>query len=95
MNNKLELLAQRRAMLANKAAEQRLELSFAVDPLRTSLGYADQGMKAYKFISRHPALVTGAVALAFFVIPKHWLAFLQKSLMPVGLTLVTRYLTRD
>lgn len=95
MSNRFKILAERRALLSRHAAKQRAELSDAFEPLRVPLGYADHGLKAFKFLSRHPVLLSGLLAVAVYVMPKHWSTILKSGLMPLGVSLATKYLTKD
>lgn len=95
MNNRLEILAAHRALLSSHAAKQRADLSNAFEPLRVPLSYADQGLKTFRFLSRHPVLVSGILAFAVFMMPKHWMTILKSGFMPLGLSLATKYLTKD
>lgn len=95
MNKRIEQLAERRAQLSREAAIQRTELQTAFAPLSTKLGYADQGMKALRFLARHPMLVTGIVAVAVYMMPKHWSRILKSGLMPLAVSLATKYLTKE
>ena len=78
MNNKIEQLAEHRALLVSKAADQRAGLAAAFAPLRVPLGYADHGLKAYRFLAHHPAVSAGVAALVIFIVPKHWFFGLDK-----------------
>jgi len=59
MNNTLISLAERRERLVAQAAAQRVQLAQNIDPLRSPLARADQGLAALRYIKRHPALMVG------------------------------------
>lgn len=95
MNKRIEQLAARRAELSSVAAKQRAELNTAFAPLSTKLAYADQGVRVFRFLARHPILVTGVVALAVYMMPKHWSRILKSGLLPLAVSLATKYLTKE
>ncbi len=65
MNPNLTRLAERRERLVAQAARQRTALAQNIEPWRTPLAVADQGLAALSFLRRHPALiVVGGVVLA-------------------------------
>ena len=67
MKTKLIELAERRAALVAKAAQQRTELSQAAAPWHGPLAVVDQGVKVAHYLKRHPVLLAGAAAaLAIF-----------------------------
>lgn len=66
---KLARLAERRAELVAQTAQQRAELTGAVEPWHAALGMADHGLSALRFIARHKILAAGAVALALALRP--------------------------
>jgi hypothetical protein len=63
MNDKLIRLAERRERLVAQAAAQRMTLSQNIDPWRTPLARADQGLAALRYIKSHPAWIVGGVVL--------------------------------
>jgi hypothetical protein len=63
MNDKLIRLAERRERLAAQAAAQRMTLAQNIDPWRTPLARADQGLAALRYIKSHPAWIVGGVVL--------------------------------
>ncbi len=63
MKDKLILLAQRRERLIEQSAAQRMVLAQNVEPWRTPLALADQGLAALRFVRRHPAWIIGGGAL--------------------------------
>lgn len=82
-------------MLSEQADKQREALKTALLPFGRTLGYADKGMKVYQLIYRHPLLAAGAVALAAYFVPRHWLTVIKNGLMPWGVSLATRYLLKE
>jgi hypothetical protein len=65
MNQNLIRLAERRERLVAQAAAQRTALAQNIEPWRTPLALADQGLAALRFIKRHPAwIVGGGILLA-------------------------------
>jgi hypothetical protein len=69
MNANLTRLAEQRERLIAHAAAQRTALGHAIEPLRTPLSIADQGLAALRFIKRHPAWIVGGAVLIAAVRP--------------------------
>lgn len=63
MNDKLIRLAERRERLVAQAAAQRMTLAQSIEPWRTPLARADQGLAALRYIKSHPAWIVGGVVL--------------------------------
>ncbi|HUX65141.1 YqjK-like family protein [Sulfuricella sp.] len=63
MNDKLIRLAERRERLVAQAAAQRMTLAQNIEPWRTPLARADQGLAALRYIKSHPAWIVGGVVL--------------------------------
>jgi hypothetical protein len=63
MNGKLIRLAERRERLIAQAAAQRVALAQSIEPWRTPLALADQGLAALRYIKRNPAWIVGGVVL--------------------------------
>lgn len=63
MNEKLIRLAERRERLVAQAAAQRMALAQNIEPWRTPLARADQGLAALRYIKSHPAWIVGGVVL--------------------------------
>lgn len=63
MNVKLIRLAERRERLVAQAAAQRMALAQNIEPWRSPLARADQGLAALRYIKSHPAWIVGGVAL--------------------------------
>lgn len=59
MNEELTRLVQRRERLVAQAAAQRIALAQGIEPWRTPLALADQGLDALRFIKNHPLWVVG------------------------------------
>jgi len=78
MNKKLLELAQRRAMLVARVAEQRSELAREVEYWRRPLSVVDQGFQAVRYLERHPLLLLGAAAVVAVLSPKRALVWLQR-----------------
>lgn len=65
MNPNLIRLAERRERLVAQAAAQRTALAQNIEPWRTPLALADQGLAVLRVIKHHPAwIVAGGVLLA-------------------------------
>lgn len=60
---KLLILAQRRERLVLEAAQQRVQLTEAIEAWRGPLALADQGLAAISFIKSHPFYVAGISAV--------------------------------
>ena len=69
MNDKLIRLAERRERLVAQAAAQRMALAQNIEPWRTPLARADQGLAALRYIKNHPAWIVGGVALLAILRP--------------------------
>ncbi len=63
MNKKQLQLARRREYLVAKASAQRATLAANVEPWRTPLALADQGLSALRYIRRHPEWIAGIAVL--------------------------------
>jgi len=90
MNNKIAQLAERRASLVAKMANQRMALTEAFAPLHVPLTIADKGLHAFRYLAQHPALMAGAVALTVMVRPKRWLFMLESGWMVWRMALAAR-----
>jgi hypothetical protein len=77
------------------AAQQRADLRDAIAPLQTTLSYAEQGVRALRFVARHPVLMAGALAITAYIMPKRWVSVLKKGLLPWGISLATRFLIKE
>ena len=73
MNKKLIKLAQRRKRLVLEAAEQRVQLTQAVDAWRTPLALADQGLATISFIKKHPILMAASTAVLVRLVRKSFI----------------------
>ena len=62
MNEKLTLLAERRAQLVAQAEMQRTVLAQSIEPWRTPLAWADRGLDALRVFRRHPVWLPAGVA---------------------------------
>ena len=78
MNTKLIELAERRATLVARAANQRSELAQALTPWRRPLAVVDKGVLAARYLGRHPGLVVGAVAFVAVLRPKRVFGWLRR-----------------
>lgn len=85
MSKKLENLAERRSRLVDTIAVQRDDLGKAFIPLRKPLAWADKGLHMLGYITKHPLLLSGAVAgtaaVAVAMRPKRWLLMLESGWM--------------
>lgn len=67
MKHKLPRLAERREFLVKQAAMQRIALAQGIEPWRTPLAVADQGLAALRFVGQHPAwVIAGSVLLVWW-----------------------------
>lgn len=69
MNDKLTRLAARREQLIAQAATQRMALAQSIEPWRTPLALADQGLAVVRLIKSRPAWLAGAALLLAVVRP--------------------------
>lgn len=90
MSNMRIQLAERRAALVCKAAQQRIEFTAAFGPYRAPLKLADQGLNAARYIAKHPAILAGVVALAVAVKPKRWYFLMESGWMAWRLALAAK-----
>jgi hypothetical protein len=81
MNKKIAQLAERRAYLKFRIANQRMALAEAVAPFRGPLAILDKGLQAFRYLAKHTALVAGIVAFAAVIRPNRWLFMLEKGWM--------------
>ena len=63
MNKKLIRLAEQRERLVAQVAAQRTALAQNIEPWRTPLALADQGLAALRYIKSHPEWIVGVVVL--------------------------------
>ena len=59
MNSKLTQLAERRERLIAQAAAQRMVLAQNIEPWRTPLAIADQGLAALRYLKSRPVWIIG------------------------------------
>jgi hypothetical protein len=78
MNKTLTRLAERRNQLVTQAAAQRAVLAHDLEPWRTRLALADQGIAVIRYVKRHPALLVGAALLIAALRPRHFGTWLQR-----------------
>lgn len=90
MNHKKKQLAERRAALIYKAANQRVELTLAFAPLHAPLNIADKGIQVLNYLARRPFLIAGALAIAVAVRPKRWLTVLKNGWLVWRLSVAAR-----
>jgi YqjK-like protein len=90
MTNMRIQLAERRAALVSKAAQQRMQLTASFEALRAPLALADQGLNVVRNIAKHPFIVTGVVALAVVAKPKRWIFILESGWMAWRLALAAK-----
>jgi hypothetical protein len=81
MNTKQAQLAQRHAALVNRIAEQRNQLSVAMEPFQAPLSLVDKGVMVYRFLAHKPLLMGGIAALVAATHPKRWLFVLENGFM--------------
>ncbi len=63
MNDKLTRLAARREQLIAQTAAQRMALAQSIEPWRTPLVLADQGLTVIRLIKSRPVWLVGAALL--------------------------------
>lgn len=63
INKKLAILAEHRQQLVAQAAAQRTALVTNLEPWRTPLALADNGLAIIRYIKRHPVLIVGGIFL--------------------------------
>jgi len=78
MNDRLFILAQRRATLIAKSAQQRSELAQVAVPLKKALELADKGLEAVRYIRRHPVLLAGAFIVTAIWRPKGVIGWIRR-----------------
>lgn len=78
MNEKLIALAERRALLVARSANQRTELAQVMAPWKTRLGWVDHGLSAMRYIGEHTALVAGALGIVTILSPKRVFGWLRR-----------------
>lgn len=69
-DDRLSLLALRRAQLVRQAAEQRRQVGLAVAPLAGALSWLDRGAVAWSLLRRRPWLIAVPVALLVWWRPR-------------------------
>lgn len=94
MNAKLALLAERRAHLVSRAAEQRATLAHCVEALRAPLEMVDRGIAVLAYVRRHPVAVIGATTLAIALSPRLAGSWLRRSWLVWRLTRALRNWSR-
>lgn len=78
MNRKLAQLAERRRLLVAQAAAQRAVLARDAAPLHARLALVDQGLAAFRYVARRPALIVGAALLLAALRPRRTGKWLQR-----------------
>lgn len=63
MNKKLVLISKRREQLISQAAKQRMALAEEAVPFRSTLLLADRGLFIARYLTQHPSIAIGSVAL--------------------------------
>jgi hypothetical protein len=71
MNEKAKRLLQRRERLVAQAEAQRQNLARDIEPLRAPLALADRGLRALRYVNRHPKWMVGGVVLLAVLQPRH------------------------
>jgi len=79
MSDKLTQLARRREHLVAQAAAQRMALAQNIEPWRTPLALADQGLAALRFVRSHPVWIIGGGVLLTALRPGHVWKWLRRS----------------
>lgn len=70
MNKTLLQIAARRERIIAKAASQRGALAQHVEPWRTPLALADQGINVLRYLKHHPEGIVGVLIVLAAVRPK-------------------------
>lgn len=81
MRHKLQRLAERRAHLVAQAAAQREALAQGIEPWRTPLALADQGLAAVRYLKRHPTWIIGAGVVLATLRPGNFGKWLRRGLL--------------
>jgi hypothetical protein len=76
MNAKLPL-AQRRALLVERAMTQRVRLAQQILPWRAPLGLADRGLALLRHLREHPQWLLGGIAVFLVIRPRLMMKWLR------------------
>jgi len=77
MRYRSEELAAKRQRLVAKAAVQRAELAYQMQPWRERMAVADKGISVVRTVGRHPLLLAGAALLLAVWRPRRAVKVLQ------------------
>jgi len=95
MNERLIALAERRALLVARAAEQRDALAEAAGPIRTACYVADQGIAVASYLKLHPLLLAGGVAAFVVLRPAFILRWLKRGFIAWRISLGFKRMLSD
>jgi hypothetical protein len=94
MNTRLQELAQRRAMLVARAADQRDELARSADPLRTLSATLSSVMTRGKavggFLRQHPLSLAAGIAAVVVLRPLSMLKWLNRGWLAWSIALAVK-----
>ena len=77
MSKKGLQLAARREALIDQVAYQRLQLAEAYEPLSSPIKLADRGLSTLRYLTQHPLILAGSLALGVAVRPNRWVKALE------------------
>jgi hypothetical protein len=90
MNARLIELAERRATLVAKCANQRNELARAAHPLRSALSALDLGIATANYFKQRPALLVGGIAAVALLRPGFLFKWLKRGWLAWRFSLAIR-----
>jgi uncharacterized membrane protein len=95
VSKRLDHLGERRAMLQQKAAEQRRELGQAVEEIDARIRRVEGGLGSAKAFLQRPAVLAGGAALGLLVGPRRALRLAgQAALVVAAARRLLRYVRR-
>ena len=77
MNNKRAQLAAQRTALVNQAAFQRILLAESFETFSKPIRFIDKGLFVLRYLTKHPMILAGSLALAVAVRPNRWVKLLE------------------
>ncbi len=87
MNERASVLAERRAALIARVANQRNEMARAAGPLRAACSAADRGMAMAGYLKQRPLLLAGGIAALVLLRPAFLWKWLKRGLLAWRLSL--------
>jgi len=79
MKNKLASISERRQLLIEQAAQQRVALTKNIQPLQSSLVLADKSLNIVRYIKKRPILIIGLLSLIALLRPIRAVTWLRRS----------------